>query len=128
MTWSDLPKGRVYTFPLPPDELRPNRRMGGHWATTNRLKLNYKESCGWVIHEAGVPSSPIKHCRLTMTAYLGKRQRVDLPDLGSWGKAAIDAMVSMGVLVDDQASCVSEFTTRVDRDWQNPRLVVEVKE
>lgn len=128
MTSPESEAALTYTFPLPPDELRTNRRMGGHWGPLNKVKNAYKLVCQMAIREQGIPHDTIRRCTVTLTAYLGKRQRCDPFDLGGWSKVPLDMLVKLGVLTDDQASCILLGIVRVDRDWDDTRLVIEVRE
>lgn len=119
---------RLYVFPLPPDELRPNVRIGGHWGPLNKVRQQYALACCLLIQQVAVPSC-LTHCEMHVTAYLGKRQRCDPPDVGAWAKVAIDALVTTDVIADDNNACIRLFSARVsggERD--NPRLEILVRE
>ena len=112
-------------LPLPPDALRVNRISGAHWGTYRRAKTAYKAS---VLAELGKytwsdDNMAYPVC-MALTAWLGKGQRCDLPDLGSWCKTAIDALVEYGIFRDDSAACIRPLMLDIGRDWANPRLEV----
>lgn len=118
-----------FTFPLPPDELKVNRRMGQHWGAGHHLKTGYRTACELVVNywKSGPGRwaiSPVSSCSMTVTAYLGARQRCDPSDLGAWCKVPIDALVKKGVLKSDSSACIKSFTPFVERDAKNPRLEI----
>ena len=112
------------TFPLPPDELKVNRRMGQHWGIQHRLKDDYRMICRLLARQQCQDS--LKVCRMTATVYLGHRQRCDPSDLGSWCKVPIDALVAEGILLTDSSACIRSFTAFVERDAENPRLEIKI--
>lgn len=118
---------QVYTFDLPPISLKTNRRMGGHWSATHSLKVAYRDICALRV-KSQHRGETIKACHVTATVYLGKGQRCDPSDLGSWAKVPIDTLVAGGAIASDSASCIKRFTAIVERDPGNPRLEIELKE
>ena len=121
-----------FEFPLPPDELRVNRRMGQHWGNQHRAKKDYQEDCGIeaLAHEKAIAwrsAWMLERCHLVAVAYLGARQRCDPSDLGSWCKVPLDVLVAQGILASDSAACVRSFTAIVERDARNPRLEITLK-
>lgn len=111
------------TFPLPPDDLRVNSRVASHWATLQRSKHGYVAQC-WPAAKAA-PVAESYPVALTITAYLGPRQRCDTVDLGTWAKVAIDCLVSAGVFADDDSSHINPVTLSVvGTDRHHPRLEV----
>ena len=124
-------KTYLYTFPLPPIELKTNRRRGQHWGALHQIKKGYEMEClaAWSVmpEEDRRPDPHIMHCYMIVTAYLGTGQSCDPSDLGSWAKSAVDFMVKKKVIASDSSACVSEFTTYVSRDRKWPRLEISVE-
>lgn len=120
----------TFMFPLPPAELKTNRRMGQYWGNLHRLKASYRTACDMVLLHRGTQAKrvTVDSCHIVATAYLGKGQRCDPSDLGAWVKSPIDALVTGGWLASDSAAVVKSFTAIVERDAANPRLEIEVRE
>lgn len=119
----------MVTFPLPPDELRANRRMGGHWGPVHKAKSAYELACRACIlaaKEKGLktpsPGSYPLHVYLEM--YLGKGQRCDPTDAGAWTKSVWDSLVYMEIWPGDSAAVINPFTVEVHRDAVTPRLEI----
>ena len=111
----------IIVLPLPPDTLRVNHRLGRHWGPLHRDKADYRTACllllkGQVWLVDGYP------VHLEATLYLGKGQRCDPTDAGSWCKVCVDCLVTAGLLAGDSAAHINPFTARVERDWKNPRV------
>lgn len=116
-------------LPLPPDSLRANRRLGTHWGRTNGIKRDYKAFCLLKLRSdralAWDGPYPIT---LTATAYLAKGQRCDPSDLGTWLKPAIDVLVEARLLAGDDGAHINPFVARVERDRENPRVEIVIRE
>ena len=117
---------RRVSFPLPPDELRTNRRMGGHWGPVNDAKQKYGLACRADIRAAGLtsPGPGAFPLHIWLIVYLGKGQRADPSDVGSWMKGAFDCLVTEEVLPGDSSAAINPFTVEVRRDWERPRLEI----
>ena len=114
-------------LPLPPNELRLNRRIGGYRGKLG-LKERYMQDCQMAaLTQAaqwkGIPQAWPVH--LTATAFLPARWRADPADLGGWVKGALDSLVKMGVFPDDDSKYIRPFTSDVQHDKTNPRLELE---
>ncbi len=113
------------TLDLPPDELRVNRTRGRSYLSWLRAKDEYKEAC-WMaaLTQQGAWRGKAVEwpADLRSVVFLGKRQRCDPSDFGSWFKAGIDALVQFGVFPDDNASRFRSFKVTVGRDWVYPRV------
>lgn len=115
-------------LPLPPNELRLNRRIGGYRGKMG-LKDRYAEDCQkeallQAAQWRGIPQQwpvPVKG-----TVYLpSRRWRADPSDVGGWCKAALDSLVKMGVFPDDNARYIKPFIGDVEYDPSRPRLELE---
>ena len=110
-------------LPLPPDALRVNRALGQHWANTRRAKLSYEMECASMlrapltVHMEG--PWPV---HIHITIWLGKGQRCDLVDAGTWAKPAWDVLTRLKVWPDDGSKYLCPATFYVDRDRANPRI------
>ena len=119
-----------FVFPLPPIELKANRRMGQRWGGTQSLKSSYRTICDMILLDKGRREGGVTvgSCHIIPTVYLGKGQRCDLPDLGSWCKTPIDALATGGWITTDSAACIKSFTAIPGRDAKNPRVESELRE
>ena len=94
----------TYEFPWPPRELSPNARV--HWRALAQWKRRYKEACGWTIRLGGGGKHPMLVPRLKppvtaqVTFHCDSRRR-DADNHMAMLKPLWDALVEMGVLVDD---------------------------
>lgn len=116
------------TLPLPPSELRVNRRMGEHWGAYHKAQKRYRRDCDAVLllkAPKDVDESRWQYpVSMRAVLYLGKWQRVDPSDAGSWIKTAIDCLVAWRILPDDGYRYINPFTVEVKRDLANPRLEI----
>ena len=114
-------------LPLPPNELRLNKRIGGHRGKMG-LKDRYMHDCKMAaLTQAaqwkGIPQTwPV--C-VKGTVFLPARWRADCADVGGWAKSALDALVEMGVWPDDDSRYIRPFVGDVQHDKTNPRLELE---
>ena len=92
----------TYEFPWPPRELSPNARV--HWRTLAQAKQEYKGTCGWVVLEGRSlvhrpPLEPPVAAQVTFVVTDSRRRDAD--NYMAMLKPMWDALVEMGVLVDD---------------------------
>lgn len=115
------------TFRLPDVALKVNRRVGAHWSTTDELKKVEQLFARDAIRDQfpfRLPSAKFAPYHVTCTVYLGKGQRADTSDVGTWCKHLIDQMVRSGVFFDDSPKWIRPFTSDVQRDAKNPRVEI----
>ncbi len=94
-------------LPFPPSGLSPNRKNGGHWGVTHRIKEKYKQDCWALTREAmnqgddaekmvfGSHAIPI-----TLTYCQPDKRRRDADNLLAASKAGLDG-VADALKVDD---------------------------
>ena len=92
----------TYEFSWPPRELSPNARV--HWAKLAKAKRSYKDECGWTIRLCGKNPMCTPHLKPPVTAqvtFVCDARRRDPDNHLAMLKPMWDALVEMGVLVDD---------------------------
>jgi len=124
------PRNYRITFPLPPIALKVNARMGAHWGPKNDIKVRYQAECVKAIKEQiTLTNQVMRRCEIEYRVYLGKGQRADPSDIGSWCKSLFDCLVAMAVIASDSSSCITRLDLAgVGRDWDNPRVEIIIRE
>ncbi len=116
------------TLDLPPDELRVNRTKGRSYLSWLKAKHDYQNACCMAAltqERAWRGKAAVWPVDLRCVVFLGKGQRCDPTDAGTWFKAGIDALVQYGVFPDDNASRFRSFKVTISRDWAAPRVELE---
>ncbi|MFI6960008.1 hypothetical protein ACIBJI_41900 [Nocardia sp. NPDC050408] len=118
----------VITLPLcrPPMTSNDQRRM--HWTKVRKAKAEVAEQVGWRGREQLRKGLRINHARITVTWYAPDARRRDSDALGPFLKAALDALVKMGVLPDDHSAHVVETSLRIVIDRSNPRMTITIED
>lgn len=130
---------RLHIDGLPDAQLsKNNRRSSGlaSWAIQSRQVKDERERAAWLLKEAlmnhdGRPyfddewmfKAPVA---LTFTVCFGDKRRRDLDGWASALAPWIDAMVDLGILVDDSTRYVRSLTVAVE-DGQEQGMAVEVR-
>jgi len=97
-------------LPLPPKVLRANRRSGVHWGAVQGAKASYKAECEAIIRSVRWGAVTPGVVPLVVVVWCDKGERMpDLPDVGYWGKQAIDSMVQCGVFENDSPTHLRPF-------------------
>lgn len=117
-----------YEFPWPPKELSPNARV--HWRPLAKAKAQYKEDCGWIIHESRVTGKtafdagwpPIM---AQVTFVVNDRRRRDSDNFLIQLKPCFDALVEMGVLEDDSHDKLKIAEPKWERGTEK-KVIVEL--
>ncbi len=93
----------VLRLPWPPRELSPNARP--HWRVKHYATSQYRQECYVAIRKAVGPSSacPTGQVTAKVVFVVPDRRRRDLDNALASMKAAFDAMVAAGLLVDDDS-------------------------
>ena len=73
------------------------------------------------------PSEPFSRVRLRFTFYLPTRRRRDLANLLTCCKPLIDAMVDVGILVDDDYQTVREIAATAEYRKAAPGLEISIE-
>ncbi len=107
----------TYTFNWPPSALSPNARV--HWRTLAKAKRQYKEGCSWVVLVVGLRclTPPVT---AQVTFHCDGRRR-DPDNHMAMLKPMWDALVEMGVLVDDNKDALKILLPKWER---GPKKVV----
>lgn len=119
------------TLPLPPNSLRVNQSKGVHWGSIESEKSRYLLECMAMLNPQMEALGPVSapaawpvHLRVKL--YLGKGQRCDPSDVGTWVKRALDYLVQRGLFPDDSSTYINPFTAEVDgSDRRHPRVVFQ---
>ncbi len=120
-----MPDSVTYEFSWPPASLSPNTSV--HWAKLAKAKREYKDECGWYILSATGEAGQAAHLSPPVTAQVtfhcdGRRRDAD--NHMAMLKPLFDALVEMGVLVDDN----KDVLTILDPKWERgaKKIVVEL--
>ena len=109
---------------LPDPQLSPNKRL--HLHALARAKGEAKDMMIALVKQQGSPKEAYAKAHITITWVEKRKYRRDIDNLFASMKPYIDGLVTAGVLVDDNADCVS-YTLRYERGDKND-TVIEVKE
>ena len=114
----------TYEFPWPPRELSPNARV--HWAMLARVKRAYKEACGWTIRAAIQAPWHLGSPVTAQVTFVCDGRRRDADNHLAMLKPLWDALVEMGVLVDDNKDALKILEPRWERG-KPKRVIVELR-
>ena len=109
---------------LPDRDLNPNRRL--HHMALYQAKLLAKEEMYLMVLKQGRPATALPKAHITITWVAKDKRPRDIDNLFASMKGYIDGLVSSGVIVDDNADCVS-YTLRYERGDKED-TVIEVEE
>lgn len=118
----------VYTVDVP--HIKPpmtaNEQRRATWRTVRTAKAQTAADVAWMVRKAKLPqiSSPV---RVTVTWWAPNAHRRDPDSLGPWSKAALDALVSCGVLKDDSSKYVLSVTQEIRLDRERPRITITLE-
>ena len=104
-----------------------NELLKGHWTVRNSTK---KEGMGIV--QVYATQARIKPVKVPCTVYIHcfePNKRRDRDNVkGGASKIILDALVNMGVLIDDSPKWVLDSIATVDYNKEKPRIEVEIRE
>ena len=92
----------------------------------NLLKQKWKEFGVWWIKKLGYDGLMLDKVKVDITVYLDSRRRADI-DNHCCEKFLWDAFTEVGFWVDDDYKHVTEITSRMGYDKENPRTEILVK-
>lgn len=103
-----------------------NEQRRAQWHQVRTAKSRTATDVAWHAKAAKLPnlSGPV---RVTVTWWAPNGRRRDPDSLGPWTKAALDALVSIGVLADDSARHVLSVTQQIRVDRDNPRITITLE-
>ncbi|MGY1946619.1 hypothetical protein [Nocardia asiatica] len=115
-----------YSLDIPIDRppLTSNQQRGAHWTKVRAAR----EAVAWHVRAAGgdlIP--PIERCHVRITWHAPDRRTRDAGSLTAFGKAAIDALVDLGVLVKDDANHVLSEWYSVELGSEHPRINITIQ-
>jgi Holliday junction resolvase RusA-like endonuclease len=105
---------------LPDPQLNPNKRL--HFYALAKAKREAKDMMIALVKHQGSPKEPLPKAHITITWIEKHKYRRDIDNLFASMKAYIDGLVTAGVLVDDNADCVS-YTLRYERGNKNDTVI-----
>ena len=118
----------AYTLDIPhqrpPMTANDQRRMS--WPRIRAAKSRVSSDVAWMARQAKLQPIPYP-VRVTVTWWAPNARRRDPDCLGPWCKAALDALVSCGVLVDDSHRYVLAVTQEIRLDRDNPRITITLE-
>lgn len=115
----------VLDIPIARPPLTSNQQRGAHWSKVKAAR----DEIAWRVRSAGGNQLPrIERCRVTVTWHAPDRKTRDAGSLTAFGKAAIDALVDLGVLVKDNANHVLSESYSVELGSDNPRITITIEE
>jgi crossover junction endodeoxyribonuclease RusA len=103
-----------------------NEQRRAQWHQVRTAKSRTATDVAWHAKAAKLPklSGPV---RVTVTWWAPNAHRRDPDSLGPWTKAALDALVAIGVLADDSARYVLSVTQQIRVDRDNPRITITLE-
>jgi crossover junction endodeoxyribonuclease RusA len=115
----------ILTIPAPGSFVSSNERY--HWAVKHKLMKAWKERAHWAARAAHLPriTQPV-----TITATIHRdhnRGRWDVGNLTDTAKAAIDGLVTAGVLIDDSNRYVVGPDMRAGEPRDTAQLVLTIR-
>lgn len=114
----------VLDIPLNRPPLTSNQQRGAHWS---KVKIA-RDTVAWHVRSAGGNTVPrLDRCHITITWHAPDRVVRDAGSLHAFGKAAIDALVDLGVLVEDDANHVLSEKYSVQLGSDNPRITITLE-
>jgi len=117
-------KRHAFDLPLLAPPMTSNQARGAHW-TKIRAARN---EVGWRVKAAARGLPRITRCRVHVTWHAPDHGTRDAGSLTVFGKAAIDELVRMGVLVKDNAEHVLSETYEIEQGSDNPRITITITE
>lgn len=117
----------AYTLDIPIDRppLTSNQHRGAHWAKVKQAR----EAVAWHVRSAGGDLLPrLDRCRVTVTWHAPDRKTRDAGSLTVFGKAVIDTLVDLGVLLKDDANHVLSESYAVELGSDHPRITITLEE
>lgn len=118
-----------YTIPIPPvtkknsQQILRNSKTGRPFISPSKQYKGYERAAMPFLRP--LPDKPIDYpVNVKCLFYMPTRRRIDLVNLQ---EAALDVLVSAGVLIDDNASVVASMDgSRVLYDKESPRTEIEI--
>jgi crossover junction endodeoxyribonuclease RusA len=96
------PNATMLRLPFPPSELMPNSKNGKHWATTHKVKTQYKEDCFYLTKAEGKDFiNDGKEIKVTLMYFMPDKRHRDVDNLLAASKAGLDG-VAQALGVDDK--------------------------
>jgi crossover junction endodeoxyribonuclease RusA len=116
----------VLDIPCQKPLMTANEQRRAKWPQVRMAKSRTASDVAWVARAAKVPplAGPV---RVTVTWWAPNARRRDPDSLGPFTKAALDALVHVGVLVDDSSKFVQSVTQQIRVDRDNPRITITLE-
>ena len=93
------PNATMLKLPFPPSELMPNNKNGKHWASTHKVKKQYKEDCFYLTKiESKNFINDGEPIRLTLIYMMPDKRHRDVDNCLAASKAGLDGVAdALGV-------------------------------
>lgn len=116
--WSfDVPLARPY--------MTANDQRRASWPAVRTAKARTASDVAWCARAAKIP--PIRErVTVTFTWWAPNGRRRDPDALGPFCKAALDALVSVGVLEDDGHKQIARVSQEIRIDRARPRITITI--
>ena len=105
---------------LPDSNLSPNKRL--HHMALYKAKAAAKMDAVMLVLSQGKPVRPYERAHITITWVAKDKRRRDTDNLFSSMKAYLDGLVSVGLLLDDDAMHAS-YTLRYERGTRDNTII-----
>lgn len=116
--------GHVLNLYIDRPPLTSNQQRGAHWTKVREAR----NAVGWLIRQAGGETLPrLDRCHVRVTWHAPDRHTRDAGSLHAFGKAAIDALIDLGVLVKDDANHVLSESYSVHLACDHPRITITLE-
>lgn len=109
---------------------RPPLTMNEYERAHYRKQTAAKHRIQWQIKSAlqVTPVAPMERVRVSITQHAPDGRRRDVDGLGAFRKAALDALVRNGVVIDDDHHRVIDGGNHIAIDRTNPRIEILLEE
>ncbi|MFB7837784.1 hypothetical protein ACWIGW_44350 [Nocardia brasiliensis] len=118
----------VYAINLPirRPPMTSNDQRRAHWTTVRKAKAEVAELVGWHGRTQLPKQLRLDRARVTVVWHAPDARNRDSDSLGPFLKATLDALVTIGVLPDDNSKHVVETRQRIEIDRANPHITIEI--
>lgn len=105
----------------------PNKLLGAHWTRRKKHADKWLRLVWAKVLQEEAPPEPLKKAKLTLVRY--STHKLDSDNLRSSFKAVVDALVKVGVIVDDDMDVIGEPEVRQEPTTrENKFIYVKVEE
>lgn len=99
----------------------PNKLLGAHWTRRKKHADKWLRFVWAKVLEKKLPPEPLKKAKLTLIRY--STHKLDADNLRSSFKAVVDALVKVGVIVDDNTDVIGEPTVSQESTTRDQKCI-----